>query len=219
MKLSPNETTLAYRCPHCGATVFSLVGIFALSGDMLKLRCSCGKSETVITYTSDKKLRLAIPCIACPKPHYFTLGQNSFFSRESGVFRLPCPYSAIDICFIGQKDAVTAAVEKADEELLAMMKEAGMEDLSLMRGEETEEDELRSENPLLEDVVFFTLKDLEAEDAIHCNCREERGEYTYRLHHGRVTVECEKCHAMATLPMSGVNSADSFLEITHLTLE
>ena len=70
MKLPVKETTLAYRCPHCGATVFSLVGIFALSGDMLKLKCSCGKSETVVTYTSDRKLRLAVPCIACPKPHY-----------------------------------------------------------------------------------------------------------------------------------------------------
>ena len=67
------------------------------------------------------------------------------------------------------------------------------------------------------------LKDLEAEGAIHCNCnsdgKEETGEYTYRMHHGRVTVECEKCGAMATLPMAGVNSADSFLELTSLTLE
>ena len=104
MKLSPQETTFAYRCPHCGATVFSLIGIFALSGDMLKLRCSCGKSETIMNYTSDKKIRITVPCIACPKPHYFTLGQNSFFARESGVFRLPCPYTGIDIAFIGKKE-------------------------------------------------------------------------------------------------------------------
>lgn len=218
MKLSPQETTFAYRCPHCGATVFSLIGIFALSGDMLKLRCSCGKSETIMNYTSDKKIRITVPCIACPKPHYFTLGQNSFFARESGVFRLPCPYTGIDIAFIGKKDDVSAAVEKSNDDLLALLKESGMQDLSQMRGEE-EEDELLSENPLLDDVVFFTLKDLEAEGAIHCNCQDEVGEYTYRLHHGRVTVECEKCGAMATLPMSGVNSADSFLSLDSLTLE
>ena len=218
MKLAPNETTFAYRCPHCGATVFSLVGIFALSGDMLKLRCSCGKSETILHNTADKKIRLTIPCIACPKPHYFTLGQNSFFARENGVFRLPCPYTGIDIAFIGTKEAVAEAVEKADEELLALMKESGMQDISQMRGEE-EDDELLSENPLLNDVVFFTLKDLEAEGAIHCNCKDEPGEYTYRLHHGRVTVECEKCSAMVTLPMSGINSADSFLALDSLTLE
>lgn len=219
MILSANETTLAYRCPHCGATVFSLVGVFALSGDMLKLRCSCGKSETIITYTPDKKIRLAVPCIACPKPHYYTLGQNSFFTRSNDVFRLPCPYAGIDICFIGKKEDVMTAVDKANDELLELMKSAGMEDISRMRGDEAEEDELLSENPLLDDVVFYVLKDLEAENAIHCNCKDEKGEYTYRMHHGRVTVECEKCHAMATLPMAGVNSADSFLEITSLTLE
>ena len=209
MKLSPQETTFAYRCPHCGATVFSLIGIFALSGDMLKLRCSCGKSETIMNYTQDKKIRLTVPCIACPKPHYFTLGQNSFFSRESGVFRLPCPYTGIDIAFIGKKDAVSEAVEKANDELLALMKETGMQDISAMRGEE-DEDDLLSENPILDDVVFFTLKDLEAEGAIHCNCQNEAGEYTYRLHHGRVTVECENAVQWQPFPCRALTRQTAF---------
>lgn len=218
MLIEQKKTTLAYRCPHCGATVFSLVGIFALSGDMLKLRCSCGQSETVITYTSDKKLRLSVPCIACPRPHHYTLGQTTFFTRDAGVFRLPCPYTGIDTCFVGSKDAVMSAVERSNEELVRLMKESGMNDISAMRTEE-EDDELKSENPLLEDVVFFTLKDLEADDAIHCHCQNEKGDYTYRLHHGRVTVECTKCGAMATLPMTGLNAADDFLALTSLTLE
>ncbi|MBQ7365447.1 MAG: hypothetical protein IJW46_07595 [Clostridia bacterium] len=220
MKLSPKETTLAYRCPHCGATVFSIVGIFALSGDMLKLRCSCGKSETVLTYTSDRKLRLSVPCIACPKPHYFTLGQNTFFSREEGVFRLPCSYTGIDVCFIGKQEAVMAAVEESNEALLKLLSDAGMEDIARMRGEE-EEDDLRSENPLLDDVVQYTLRALESDEAIHCHCTEqgEKGAYAYRIHHGRVTVECEKCGAMAVHPMAGVNSADDFLALTELKLD
>ena len=220
MKLPVKETTLAYRCPHCGATVFSLVGIFALSGDMLKLKCSCGKSETVVTYTSDRKLRLAVPCIACPKPHYYTLGQNTFFAREEGVFRLPCPYTSIDVAFIGQKEAVSAAVEASNAELLKLLQDSGMEDVSKMRGEE-DDDELRSENPILDDVVQYTLAALADEDAIHCHCNEqnERGRYSYRIHHGRVSIECEKCGAIALLPMAGVNSAEDFLSLTELNLE
>ncbi len=220
MLIKQKETTLAYRCPDCGATVFSLVGIFSLSGDMMKLRCGCGKSETVITYTSDRKIRLSIPCLACPKPHHFVLGQNNFFAREEGVFRLPCPYTGIDICFIGEKDNVLSAVEKSNEELLALLKQAEMKDISQMRGDPEEEDPLKSENPLLEDVVAYMVRELEEEEAIHCRCPEgEKGDYTYRLHHGRVTVKCEKCGAMAVLPMAGVNSADHFLELTHLDLE
>ena len=220
MKLPLKETTLAYRCPHCGATVFSLVGIFALSGDMLKLRCSCGKSETIVTYTSDRKLRLAVPCIACPKPHHYTLGQNTFFAREEGVFRLPCPYTGIDVCFIGKEEAVSAAVEASNEDLLKLLRDAGMEDISRMRGD-GDDDELRSENPILDDVVGYTLRALEDENAIHCHCeeREEKGEYSYRIHHGRVSIECEKCGAIKVLPMAGVNSADDFLALTELILE
>ncbi len=219
MLIRNKETTFAYRCPHCGATVFSLVGVFSLSGDMLKLKCSCKASETVITYTSEKKIRLAIPCIACPKPHNFVIGQNSFFSRDDGVLRLSCPYTGIDIAFIGEKDAVLSAVEKSNEELVALMKESGLDDISKMRGEEAEEDELLSENPLIEDVVFYMLKEFEAENAIHCNCEDGHGNYTYRLHHGRVTISCLNCGAMKVLPMSGVNSADSFLELDSLELE
>lgn len=219
MLIESKETTLAYRCPECGATVFSLVGIFSLSGDMMKLRCRCGKSETVITYTPDRKLRLCIPCIACPKPHHFVLGQNHFFTKEEGVFRLPCPYTGIDICFIGQQQDVLDAVEKSNEELLALLKQSGMKDLSQMR-KAPEEDELKSENPILDDVCAYMIRELEDEEAIHCRCPEgEKGDYSYRIHHGRVTISCTKCKAMALLPMTGVDAAQQFLEITHLNLE
>ncbi len=218
MLVQQKETTLAYRCPACGATVFSLVGIFALSGDMLKLRCSCGESETVITYTREKKIRLTVPCITCPKPHHFTLGQTNFFAREKDVFRLPCPYTGIDACFIGPREAVLEAIDRSNEELVRLIEEAGMKDLSLIRGEK-DEDALKSENPLLEDVVCYMLKELEEEEAIHCRCEKAKGDYVYRLHHGKVTISCQKCGAMATLPMYGVTAADRFLELTSLELD
>ena len=220
MLLEKKETTLAYRCPTCGATVLSLVGIFALSGDMLKLRCKCRGSEATLTYADNGRIRLRVPCIACPKPHYFTIGQNSFFSREEGVFRLPCPYTGIDICFIGRADDVSAAVEQSNRELLELMKSSGIDDMNKLRPEDEDDDTLKSENPLIEDIVFYMLKELDEEGAIHCCCPPGiKGKYSYRLHHGRVTVTCEKCSASATLPMSGVNSAESFLEINELNLE
>ena len=43
MILQPKDTTVAYRCPECGATVFSVVGALALSGDMIKLKCELDK--------------------------------------------------------------------------------------------------------------------------------------------------------------------------------
>ena len=45
MVLETKKATVAYRCPHCGCGVISVVDIFSLSADMIKLKCSCGQSE------------------------------------------------------------------------------------------------------------------------------------------------------------------------------
>ena len=55
MILKSKETTVAYRCPVCGKNIISVVGIFMLSGDLIKLKCDCGVSELTITSNSDLK--------------------------------------------------------------------------------------------------------------------------------------------------------------------
>ena len=50
MVLESKQTTVAYRCPHCGAGVLSAVGMFSLAADMVKLKCSCGKSELEMVF-------------------------------------------------------------------------------------------------------------------------------------------------------------------------
>jgi hypothetical protein len=96
MVLEPKQTTVAYRCPHCGAGVMSAVGLFNLTADMVKLKCSCGESEMSVVYGKDGKVRFTVPCILCPTPHTFTVSSSLFFGKE--LFVLPCPYSDINIC-------------------------------------------------------------------------------------------------------------------------
>ena len=60
MVLDLKQTTVAYRCPHCGAGVMSAVGLFSLSADMVKLKCTCGKSEMTIVYSKDGKPYLSV---------------------------------------------------------------------------------------------------------------------------------------------------------------
>ena len=55
MIIEQKQTHIAYHCPHCGTAVLGYVGEFALSADMLKLKCDCGQSEMTVTYTNDKK--------------------------------------------------------------------------------------------------------------------------------------------------------------------
>ena len=122
MILDEKKTTVAYRCPGCGAMVRSMIGAFTLSADMMRLKCPCGESDITIVYTPDKKLRLNVPCFFCPKPHNFLVSRNMFFGRE--LFTLPCAYSGLDICYIGEEKAVLKAAEEGDSLFVAMEKGA-----------------------------------------------------------------------------------------------
>ena len=100
MVLDSKETTVAYRCPHCGAGVISAVNVFALSADMVKLKCTCGQSEMTIVSGKDGKIRLTVPCMVCPHPHQFTLNSTLFYGKD--LFSMPCPYvSELTLAMVG----------------------------------------------------------------------------------------------------------------------
>ena len=114
MVLEPQNTTVAYRCPHCGGAVYSGINLFMLSADMLKLKCSCGQSEmTLIKSQSDEqKVRLSVPCMFCPNPHHFTLSRTLLFDKE--LFALPCPYSDITVCCVGEDNHGRAEMARSE---------------------------------------------------------------------------------------------------------
>ena len=174
MVLQQKQTTVAYRCPECGSIVLSLVGVFALSADMIRLKCPCGQSEMEILYTKDKKVRLTVPCFACPTAHSYLISSSLFFEKE--LFTLPCAYSGLDICFIGHKEQVQEAIQKAEEELLDMLGDVDFEEYAKARGERRE-----LTDPQILDIVMYVVHELEDEGAIHCHCPEEEGDYTVEI--------------------------------------
>ena len=211
MVISPKQTTIAYRCPHCGAGIMSAVGFFALSGDMLKLKCDCGESELVIQRGRDAKIRLTVPCILCPKPHPYTISETLFFGRE--LFTLSCPYSDLDACFIGETNHVKAALAKNELDLLELMEEAGVESFDALHQPQTLTD------PQIYDIILFVIRELEAEGEIHCRCADGEGEYEVEVLDDCVRVSCAKCGAEARLPTDSVLAANAFLNADRLTLE
>lgn len=212
MVLTPKQTTIAYRCPRCGAGIMSAVGFFALSGDMLKLKCDCGESELVIQHARDGKIRLTVPCILCTKPHQYTVTSSLFFGRE--LFTLSCPYSDLDVCFIGETNHVKAALAKNELELMEMMEEAGVESFDALHGPETLTD------PQIFDIVLFVVRELEAEGQIHCKCAEgETGEYEVEILDDCIRVFCTKCGAESRIPTDSLLTANAFLHADRLTLQ
>ena len=134
MILESKKTTVAYRCPECGAGVLSMVDIFSLSANRVKLKCDCGKSDLDVVIQSDGKIRLTVPCIFCRKPHVFTVNKQIFYGRD--LFVLPCPYSDINICFMGDSNHVKAELARSELELLDMLEQNGIESFSAFDGDD-----------------------------------------------------------------------------------
>ena len=214
MILDAKQTTLAYRCPHCGAGVISAVNIFALSADMVKLKCTCGKSEMTVVSSKDGKVRLTVPCMLCAADHHYTLNSSLFFSKE--LFTLQCPYSDIDLAFLGEINQVKGELARSELELLDLLEQSGLKDVDLF---EQQEDAI-SDSQIL-DVVMFVINDLDAEGKIYCKCDacENGRQYDAKIMGEGIRVTCRKCAASRLIPADSRLAAHAFLNADALYLE
>ncbi len=210
MVLNQKETTVAYRCPECGASVMSLVGIFTLTADMIRLKCPCGQSEIEIIYTKDKKIRLNVPCFLCPSPHSYLISSQMFFDRD--LFALPCSYSGIDICYIGKKDHVQKAMKKSEQELIDMLGDVSFDELAKHRGEDAE-----LTDPQVLEIVMYVVRDLADEGKITCSC-PDGGDYEVEVGDESLTVRCKQCGDSVEIPTNSLTAATDFLSCDHLEL-
>ena len=210
MVIDKTDATVAYRCPGCGMTVKSVVGIFSLTADAVTLKCPCGGSKMDIQYTKDRKVRLTVPCFLCPNPHSYTLSRSVF--TGDGAVGLTCPYSGVEICFIGDGDDVSRRIEESDRELAELLGDADPADLGkLNEGERTLTD------PQVLEIVTYVVHELRDEGKLFCGC-EDGGDYEVEIGDDSVTVRCKKCGRSATVPATSVTDAHAFLNADSLTL-
>lgn len=211
MILHQKETTIGYRCPECGAVVLSLVGAFALSADMIRLKCPCGGSDLTAVYTKDKKIRLTVPCYLCPHPHTFTVSAQMFFATE--LLRFPCPYSGLDICFVGPQARVSRAMQDAEAELRELLGGTDFSALSAHRGQPA-----AFTDPQIMDIVMYVINELKADGEITCRCPDHHGEYFVDILDDCVRITCENCRATKDIPTDSLADANAFLHCTHIDL-
>ena len=229
MVLNEKRTTVAYRCPDCGGGIMSAVGLFNLSADMLKLKCTCGKSELKIIYNRDGSVRLTVPCLICSQPHTFTVNASLFFTDE--LFVLPCPYSDINIAFMGEMNQVKAELARTELELLDMLEENGITDFSALHGDEQD-----LPDPQILDIILFVIDDLDAEGKIYCHCHpdpalepaqaadygewsSEESRYEAEVTDEGIKLTCRLCGASTVIPTDSMLSAHAFLHADSVHLQ
>lgn len=215
MAIIPKGRNIAYRCPGCGTAVVGLVGKFALHANMLRLRCSCADEGSLdINIGASDKVRLSVPCLYCKQSHSYTISESLFF--EKNRFLLNCPYSGMDIAFIGDEDSVKTDIERTREELTALLKNLEAEELSDIQPQEMSEAEILPD-PAVYDTLRFVVKDLEAEGKVKCLC--ENGKYDLRFIEGGLQVWCESCGATYNFSAVTPAIAEEYLDVDELILK
>jgi hypothetical protein len=246
MIIDNKETAVGYFCPSCGSPVVSMVGVFSLSAQLLRLKCGCGGSDLTIKYErgggDERRVTITTPCVLCPNPHIHTLGSTAFFGRD--LFCLPCPVYGIDTLFIGMPEKVDDAMERVIRELNALLESAASDAEEakapdpdemhmfessaekVVRGfgplRRDQKSSLPDTDPQVYDIVRYVVRDLASCDGVRCCC--EGGvaapeNVDIKFGEDTVTVSCSQCGASTTFGVGSVDAAQRFLHSEELILE
>lgn len=214
MVIEPKKRNIAYRCPECGTAVLGLVGKFALKANLVRLKCSCGEGSPMdIKSGADGKIKLSVPCLFCKQNHGYNVSESVFFDRDK--FLLNCPYSGMDIAFIGSEEDISAELGRTEAEIGRLMTSLGAEELSDIQPEDMGEDEILPD-PAVYDTLKFLVADLDADGKVICPCGD--GEYDLRFCDGGVQVYCKKCGATYTFYAMTPTMAEEYLSIDEIRL-
>lgn len=214
MILEQTKTTVAYRCPRCGAGILSPVGVFKLNADRLVLKCTCGHSEMSITKSKDDKIRLEVPCLICRAPHNYTLTDSLFFSGK--LFLLPCHVSGLDICVLGQQEEVSEALDAQGREISSMLEEAGVDTLDVF---DINDEKKELPDAQIYDILNLLVRELEADGKIYCECKEGPYDVFFSEDGEHIVVACETCGNSKEFPADSVSAAVEFLNIDEIFLD
>ena len=215
MVIKPKQRNIAYRCYECGSAVFGIVGKFALAADMLRLKCSCDEPSALdIKRTNDGKIRLSVPCIFCKQNHSYVVSEAVFFDRDT--FLLNCPYTGMDIAFMGDEESIQGELVRTEEEIRRLMTSLEAEELSDIQPQDMTEEEILPD-PAVYDTIRFVIKDLEDEGKINCPCR--KGPYDLRFTDTGLQVWCGHCGATHDFPVTSPTIAEEYLLLDGITLK
>ena len=202
---------IGYRCSACGsATLGILCGVAKLS-DMLRIKCSCKESALDVQKKKDGGLHLSVPCVYCRGNHGYNI---SDFEKRADTVKLPCPFSNMDIAFIGDEEGVSRELDRTAEELSRVIASFEGETLSDIQPTDTDEGEIC--DPRLFDTVNFIVRDLEADGAVSCPCKSTK--VGIRFTDDGIQAFCETCGASYTFYAKSEAMAESYLSLDKIEL-
>ena len=213
MQRNLKKKHIAYRCPECAVATVGLVLGLGDNGGLLRIKCECGGSALDITGGGEDKIKISAPCVYCRDSHSYTLA-GSVLGREA-LTSLSCPFSGMDIVFLGDMEDISPALDKSANELSVIMASLDAEDVRDIQPQDMDEDECPPD-PAIFDTINFVVRDLEAEGKVTCPCG--RGEYGLRFTDDGMQVYCERCGASFNFHARSAAVAEEYLTLDEIKL-
>ena len=176
------KTRIAYRCPYCGCVISADITRSTVEKSFTLECIECRKSKLEITPEPGGSIKIVVPCLMCPHPHPYKLSKEIFFERE--IFTLPCSFTGLDICFIGDEDNVEDEIDRTGAEISALTDE-----------EDTDEVKKSSEFMVADTSVIreilFAVGELDKSKKISCSC----GSHAVKvlIDYDKVILVCKVC--------------------------
>ncbi|MDK2811277.1 MAG: hypothetical protein PWR27_1986 [Petroclostridium sp.] len=168
--------TIAYKCPVCGLIEFNYISIFDFSGKKeYTIECNCGQSFVKIVTRDNREYTIIIPCIACNKVHSYVVNYKALWTKE--IINFKCSKTKIELCFIGNDDAVRQALDRYEMQMDKLMNDIGYDNYFI--------------NSTVMLHTIDKVHDIAEEGNLFCQC----GNYDIELqiHYDRIELMCSKC--------------------------
>lgn len=175
------KRSIAFLCPSCRQPVILERSVFQLAAAGGKLPCPCGKSSIRIDLMGDR-VNLTVPCLFCEQEHTVTCSTHAFLTEKCLAFS--CANSGLDCCYVGEEDAVFAAVGRLEEAVDKLEAEAGAKGAFL--------------DELVMHEVLSEIRDIAQRDGISCTCGSHR--WNLQVNYSSVDLKCADCGGAMRIP-------------------
>ena len=181
MPVGDKKRTLAFLCPACHKTVIVERSVFQLSAASNTLPCPCGKSMLRVELMGEYA-KLTVPCRFCGTDHMVTCSVQALLHARALAFS--CCASGLDCCYIGEEDAVFAAVRRLEEAMDKLEANAASQGTFL--------------DELVMHEVLSEIRDIAQRDGISCTCGSHK--WSLQVNYSSVDLSCTACGGIMRIP-------------------
>lgn len=198
--MAESERTVAYICPSCRKSVIAERSIFQLAAAPNTIPCPCGRSALRLELEGPRA-RITAPCVSCGGEHTVSCSASDLLHRRALAFS--CAASGLDCCYVGEEDAVFAAVRRLEEAVDKLDAEAGERGAFL-------------DEPVMHEVLS-ELKDIASRGGVSCRCGAKK--WKLKVNYSSVDLICPACGGTLRIPAATASDREDICCKDKLVIE